>query len=232
MKKTRRKIAIVGSLGWLACLLAAPQLYAASPRVVHKINEGWKFTAGPRESAEWKDVKVPHTWNREDAFDDEPGYHRGVGWYRQDLRVDSDRRVFLYFEGVGQVAEVFINDKPVGKHIGGYTAFSFDITKFLRPGATNVLEVKADNTLVRDIPPIDGDFNMYGGIYRDVWLIETDTVHLGSTDVAGSGIAITTPQVSADTGSVTVSGSVVNSGEAPRSVQVTNEILERAATEQ
>jgi beta-galactosidase len=76
---------------------------------------------------------------------------------------------FFTFEGANHVAEVFINDKFVGKHIGGYTAFSFDVTEFLRSNATNVIDVSVDNTLILDNPPIDGDFNMYGGIYRDVW---------------------------------------------------------------
>ena len=59
------------------------------------------------------------------SSDDEPGYRRGVSWYRRELNFEksfTNRRVFLHFEGANHVAEVFINGKFVGKHIGGYTA--------------------------------------------------------------------------------------------------------------
>ena len=200
-----------------------------SPRTIRKINDGWKFVPGPRENAEWRPVALPHTWNVADTLDDEPGYRRGVSWYRRELNFEKSfrgRRVFLYFEGANHVAEVFINDKFVGKHIGGYTAFSFDVTEFLRSNATNVIEVSVDNTLILDNPPIDGDFNMYGGIYRDVWLIAADPVHLGSTDVTGNGIAITTPDVSDGQATVNVMGSVVNSGNSARDVEISSEVID------
>ncbi|HKP70096.1 MAG TPA: beta galactosidase jelly roll domain-containing protein, partial [Pyrinomonadaceae bacterium] len=178
MKLTRRKIAIVGSM--LMCLFAAPQVEAQKTvRTIRKLNDGWKFVPGARENAQWQPVTLPHTGNVDDTRDDEPGYRRGVSWYRRELTLDKrlrGRRVFLQFEGVGQVAEIFVNDRRVGKHIGGYTAFSFDVTEFLKSDSKNVIDVSADNTLILDNPPIDGDFNMYGGIYRDVWLIATDYV--------------------------------------------------------
>ena len=229
MKRTGRKIAIVSSV--LICLFVASQADAQKVvRTVRKLNDGWNFVPGSRENAQWRPVTVPHTWNLEDTRDDEPGYRRGLSWYRRELTFDKalrSRRVFLQFEGVGQVAEVFVNDKRVGKHIGGYTAFSFDITEFLKTDAANVIEVSADNTLIPDNPPIDGDFNMYGGIYRDVWLIATNDVHLGTTDVAGAGIAITTPEVSADNAAVEIAGSVVNKSASARSLQVSSAIIDR-----
>ncbi|HKP70055.1 MAG TPA: glycoside hydrolase family 2 TIM barrel-domain containing protein, partial [Pyrinomonadaceae bacterium] len=192
---------------------------------------GWKFVPGPRENAQWQSVTLPHTWNVHDTRDDEPGYRRGVSWYRRELTLDKrlrGRRVFLHFEGVGQVAEVFVNDRRVGKHIGGYTAFSFDVTEFLKPDSKNVIDVSADNTLILDNPPIDGDFNMYGGIYRDVWLIATDYVRLGTTDVAGDGIAITTPDVSSESGTVEISGNLINDGNSTRDVRVWTDIMDPA----
>ena len=210
-------------------LAATVPAYAQrSVRTVVKLNDGWQYSAGGREGPEWKSIDLPHTWNLTDPFDDEPGYRRGVGWYRRDVRLDArfrDRRVFINFEGVNHVAEVFVNGKLAGKHIGGYTAFSLDITELLQAGATNRIEVNVDNTLVLDNPPIDGDFNMYGGIYRDVWLIATGPVRLGSTDVAGDGIAIATPEVSAENGKVDISGSVINDGPTQRNVRVWSDIL-------
>jgi beta-galactosidase len=102
--------------------------------------QGWKFqksdVANAKENnfsdASWTSVNLPHTWNVEDPWDDEPGYYRGAGWYRRELIVDrtlAGKHLFLYFEGANQVTDVYVNGQKVGSHIGGYSAFSFDITQ-------------------------------------------------------------------------------------------------------
>ncbi len=122
------------------------------------------------ETTSWQKVDLPHTWNIADTLDDEPGYRRGISWYRKQLELGpqlSQKRIFIYFEGVNQTAEIFVNGKPVGRHIGGYSAFVFDVTELVRFDSANAIAVKVDNTLVNYIPPLDADFNMHGGIYRD-----------------------------------------------------------------
>ncbi|MEI9956217.1 MAG: sugar-binding domain-containing protein [Ferruginibacter sp.] len=60
---------------------------------------------------------MPHTWNVTDILDDTPGYYRGVGWYKKIINIDAslkDKKLFLYFEGVGQEADVFVNGKKAG----------------------------------------------------------------------------------------------------------------------
>ena len=119
---------------------AAP---AASPRIKMSLNDAWRFLPEDRFEAEspnhddsnWQVVDVPHTWNAADPFDDAPGYRRGQGWYRKRLTLDPQlqgKRLFLYFEGVHQRADVYFNDRLVGRHKGGYSAFCFDVTKFAR----------------------------------------------------------------------------------------------------
>jgi beta-galactosidase len=200
----------------------------SSPRLRLPINDTWQFFPGEHPAPDgWLSVTLPHTWNVDDTLDDTPGYRRAAAWYRRELRLDEGlrgKRVFVYFEGVNQVAEVFVNDKPAGKHIGGYTGFSFDVTELLHPGATDVLTVKVDNSLDRNIPPVDGDFNMYGGIYRDVWMIVTEPVHFKTTEAGSGGIVIATPSVADASATVEVSGTIANRSDTSRKLEVITRI--------
>src|SRR6478735_5818574 len=121
------------------------------------INAGWRFWKGDLVDAaapsfndrSWQTVSLPHTWNVSDPFDDEPEYYRGAGWYRRTLSLTPSlrgKRLFLFFEGANQVAEVYVNGQLAGKHIGGYTAFSFEITKFINKSGANVIAVRVDNS--------------------------------------------------------------------------------------
>jgi len=194
---------------------------APSPRVRYSINDAWLFSEGPVEGAEkevfddsgWSRIDLPHTWNAEDAFDDRPGYRRGTGWYRRNLILDEalrEKRIHLHFEGANQVAEVWLNGRKAGSHVGGYTAFLFDITALVRWDGSNSIAVRVDNAHDEDIPPLNADFTFFGGIYRDVWLVATSPVRLTLTDHASSGIFIdSTPR--GDRAEVVLRGSVDNS---------------------
>ncbi len=201
------------------------------------LNAEWRFLASDAAGAEspeyddsgWERTTVPHTWNAKDVLDDEPGYRRGIGWYRKNLSLESrlkGKRVYIYFEGANQVADVFVNGRTAGQHIGGYTAFSFDVTALVKFGEVNTVAVRVDNSLVKDIPPIDGDFNMYGGIYRDVRLIVTDKVHFRQKDTASPGTVIRTPKVSASSAEVHVSGTIFNAEGKAANLRVVSTILD------
>lgn len=206
------------------------------------LNENWKFSfenAGKSQNpvfddSKWVDVKLPHTWNVEDPFDDKPGYRQGMGWYRKKIKVDEKlrgKRTFIYFEGVNQVADVFLNGKLVGNHIGGYTAFVFDITEYIKDSPTdfeNVLAVRVNNLPTDIIPPsATADFNFYGGIYRDVYLIVADPVHISVTDYASSGVYVDTPQVSAEKATVRIRGKIANDSATPQNLKVKNTIFDK-----
>jgi beta-galactosidase len=100
---------------------------------------------------------------------------------------------------------VRVNGKEVGRHIGGFTAFVFDITDALQK-SDNRLEIEVDNRFDRNIPPYSADFTVYGGLYRDVWLVETDPVYFDSVPDGGPGIVI---EADPATGGVTVIPRVV-----------------------
>ena len=146
------------------------------------------------------EVKVPHSWNLEDVFQGMK-YERGAYVYEHMLKMDEsqlkDRRYFLKFDGVNSFAEVAVNQQYVGHHAGGYTAFTLEITDKLRPG-DNKISVVASNAYRTDVAPLAGDFNMYGGITRPVWLIVTEQDCISPLDYGSSGVYIHQDRITAE----------------------------------
>lgn len=172
-------------------------------------NNDWSFTKGnPTKNSDWSSVQIPHTWNAEDPFDDDRGYYRGVGWYKKEFEYQhNDREVILHFEAVNQVAQVYVNDQLAGSHIGGYTAFSVNITTHLQ-NDKNEIRIKVDNSHNPDIIPLKGDFNFYGGIYRDIWWIEVPATHFHFSEFGDKGVFVSTPEVSNDGALVHIQGAI------------------------
>lgn len=208
-----------------------------SPRIRYTLNDGWRFRQGSalgaaavgHDDRAWSPVTLPHTWNAEDAFEEDRDYRRGVGWYRRRVNLEprwTDRRVFLHFEGANQVVDVFVNGHRAGHHEGGYTAFAFDVTDLVRFDRENVLAVRVDNSHDPAVPPLDADFTFYGGIYRDVWLVVTDAVHIEVLDHASPGVFIDTPEVSEREARVRVRGRAVNDGTVPKTIEVVSLVLD------
>lgn len=162
--------------------------------------------------ASWTSAELPHTWNRDDVMDVVPGYRRGVGWYRRGVTVpagkDADRYI-LYFEGVNMKADVFVNGKQAGGHVGGYLGFEIDITAFLKRGSANTFHVKVDNSVDPDvIPSQKSDFFLYGGIVRNVWLKRVPASYL-------SGLKVKTSQVSREKAGTQIEVAIVNTTDKP-----------------
>ncbi|MEO1029997.1 MAG: glycoside hydrolase family 2 TIM barrel-domain containing protein [Bacteroidota bacterium] len=168
------------------------------------INSGWQFS---EDKTYWTTINVPHTWNTDDAFDDELGYRRGFGYYKKQVFVPSEERDkvhYLKFNAVNQEAMVFVNGKNVGNHQGGYTAFNFNVSQFLNYDAYNLIEVKVDNSHNVDIPPLDADFTFYGGIYRRVEWISKQKQHFSLADFASEGFYVNYYKVSEQSAGVEV----------------------------
>ena len=167
---------LTGGLMMLGCI-------ALNAREVELFNDDWKFSPTRAISSGWgtprtvyQDVTLPHTWNMEDFMKDE-GYRRGWGTYTKTFDVPDEykgKRVFIKFEGAGSKVTVLVNNAIVGEHKGAYNSFTFEITDKLKIGTSNTVTVVCNNEQAFDIAPQGGDFNMYGGIYRDVWLQVTE----------------------------------------------------------
>jgi beta-galactosidase len=163
------------------------------------LNEGWGYHSifEVAKKAPFEPVTLPHTWNVRFI----PGtvrYDRAMNVYNRTLNITPemrDKRLFLYFEGVNSVSTVFINRHIVGEHKGGYLAFCYEITDFVKEG-DNLLEVWASNAFRTDVLPISGDFNVYGGIHRPCHLIVTEQDCIRPDFYASPGILIRQEQVS------------------------------------
>lgn len=162
----------------------------------------WKFRFSHQvENGSAIEVQVPHTWNSQDALAGNPAYKRGIGNYEKSIFADNSwkgKRVFLRFGGVNSVASVFVNGKFVGEHRGGYSAFVFEVTDCLKYGDDNTLLVRVNNSEQLDIMPLVGDFNFYGGIYREVSLMITNDACITPLDFASPGVYLTQSSVSKD----------------------------------
>lgn len=184
-------------------LLLITTIYSRS---ITSLNQNWDFAFGYEvRTGVWESVDIPHTWNDQDALDAKIDYYRGEGIYRKKIDVPKSwnkERLFLQFEGVNTVANVFINGKHVGEHRGGYTAFNFEITNVINYGKENEITVRVSNALFLDVMPLLGDFNFYGGIYRNVSLLRTSKTCISPLDHASSGIYLSPLHVNKDSAEV------------------------------
>ncbi len=205
---------------------------ASAVRSVQGINTSWKFIRQDipeAREAEFKDdawapVNLPHSF--------EMPYWRTnlasaptVGWYRRHLSIDKDslaggRRVFIEFEGVFLVSDLYVNGRLAGTHKGGYTGFSYDITDSVKEG-DNTIAVRVDATWNPKITPRAGEHIFAGGIYRDAYLVFTDPLH-----VAWCGTFVTTPQATADSATVMAQTELRNDGQAEKICQVRSIVLD------
>jgi beta-galactosidase len=210
----------------------------------------WKFkkqdVAGAQapafDDAAWASIKLPHDFNggidgvNNDMFTG-PGQYRGPAWYRTKFTVaaaNSAKKVFIEFEGVALVADVWVNGTSVGQHKGGFTAFTFDITPYVNFGGDNVLAVRASSANDPTVAPwgfipfgtypTSYDYGVYGGIYRDVSLIITDKVTIEATFHS-------TPNVSAASSLVNVKSEVKNDNAAAMAVTLRTQVLDAQGAE-
>ena len=132
----------------------------------------------------WQKISLPHTPVIEPVEKIKEQW-QGTCYYRKHFSlaaVDKGKEVALQFDGAMHEATIYINGKYAGKHAGGYLPFYIDITDAVKFGADNYVIVKLNNQDNADIPPAkpikDLDFNFYGGIYRNAWLIIKNKVHI------------------------------------------------------
>lgn len=163
------------------------------------INQDWSFRFSHQVNANAaRRVDLPHTWNAQDALGGKQDYKRGIGNYTKRIFIHPEwqgKRLFLRFEGANSVSNVFVNGKHIGEHRGGYGAFIFEITDKVEYGKENTLLVRVNNGEQLDVMPLVGDFNFYGGIYRDVHLLLTDNLCISPLDYASSGLYLIQQQV-------------------------------------
>lgn len=178
-----------------------------NPRTFILLDKGWGYrpVSDTGLKSSMKQVTVPHTWNA-NYIPGTRSYNREMMVYRRDLEITpdmKDKRLFLYFEGVNSSATVLVNNKSVGSHKGGYTAFCMEVTDYAKQGI-NKLEVWVTNAYNPEILPISGDFNIYGGIHRPCHLLVTEQDCISPLFYASPGVFIHQDKVSEKQAQITV----------------------------
>jgi beta-galactosidase len=179
----------------------------------------WRFFRGDAAGASdpgfddssWQIVSVPHCFNADDTFIPTRGYYRGPAWYRCRLpdglgHADSVRAALVAL-GAFAVTSVWLNGIHLGEFMGGFTGFAVDLPPHLRDGS-NVLALRVTNEHDPDVLPGKEipDYNLYGGIYREMGLRVTDALH-----ITERGIVVDTPSVNEGAAQVAVAVAIRNS---------------------
>ncbi|HEY4247028.1 MAG TPA: glycoside hydrolase family 2 TIM barrel-domain containing protein [Lacunisphaera sp.] len=208
---------------------------ATPVRQTDSFDSGWRFHLGEVAGAEqpsfidhqWRTLDLPHDWSIEGPYDEHaptagPGGYlpTGLGWYRKTFQLPEsarDRLVTLQFDGVYEYSTVWINGHELGIRPYGYSTFTYDLTPWLKFGATaNVVAVRVDNSRQPNSRWYSGS-----GIYRHTWITLSDPLA-----IAPSGVYVTTPEISGIGATVHVETRVRNRRSSAQSFEVRSEILD------
>ena len=193
-------VSIIGNLITQDVILAQPAMSNVEGRQTTSLNGKWQAIIDPTDGGDWRQVwKEPKAVKKTDFFEysfdggpqlNVPGdfntqmpeltYLEGTVWYKKTFKysIKSGKRLFLHFGAVNYLATIYLNGKKVGSHEGGFTPFQVEITNRIQTGE-NALVVKTNNQRLKDgIPGLGYDWFNYGGITRDVNLVETNETYI------------------------------------------------------
>ena len=126
-------------------------------------------------------MPIPGDWN---TFSDNLLLYEGAIWFRRLFNYEpSGKRVFIYFGASNYITDVFLNGKKVGEHTGGFTPFNYEVTGLLKKGSNNLIVKVNDQRSLEGIPTINFDWYNYGGITRDVLLVEVPSSYIQTYNV-------------------------------------------------
>ena len=158
------------------------------------LGDGVAYVQPDFDDGAWQQINLPHDWAITGPFTRFGGGgmgrlpSAGVGWYRKKIvlpAADADKKIFLDVDGAMSYSTVWLNGQLVGGWPFGYASWRLDLTPFLKPGGENALAIRLDN------PPNSSRWYPGAGIYRNVWLVRTQPVHVGQW-----GTQLTTTEVS------------------------------------
>ena len=226
-----------------------PEGFNAGDRTKTNLNIGWKFhlgdvtnspTAIDFDDSTWQNVSVPHTPQlvsyEMDSIKEtwvQEKYLRDISWYRKKVTINANTsdKVFLEFEAVHNATELWVNGELVGNYaVNGYVPFHFDITDYVQLGKENTIAIKADNSYSQVIAPDPHrtDYVKYGGLYRDVYLVTTNKLHVNyNWEDFDAGVHITTPTVNKHNGTVTIKTTVKNENDTAKKTNIVTHIINR-----
>ncbi len=201
-------------------------------RKVISINQNWHFAKDIHKKGnkqlKYTTVNIPHTWNAFDVLDDEPGYYRGVGYYKKKLNLQSEwkgKKIYLNFGAANQETEVYLNGKKIGSHMGGYTGFTVALDG-LKFNGTDEIVVRVDNSYNESIPPLTGDFTFFGGLYRNVSLTVVNQAHFADQTYGTNGVYVHADKVSNESATLNVNTNWVNTSSFANEILVTTTLID------
>lgn len=211
----------------LSSLSALSQISFGKPQ---KINSDWKFIlqdnstfkASSCNDATWTQVSLPHDWSVKQPLNpllaSATGYlPGGIAWYRKSLNIplkNKGEKVYLYFEGVYNRSEVYINGKLLGKRPNGYISFAYDATPYINYGENNTIAVRVDHSKSADSRWYTGS-----GIYRNVWVVYASPIHISQWGVYAF------PEVNKDSAVLYVEVSLDNDSKEDGELTVINKLF-------
>lgn len=215
--------------------------FAQNSRKITDFNSGWLFEQddwiGLNNASQfswndstWIPVRTPHCFNAADTFDPVQGYYRGFAWYRKHFRVpasEKGRVIKIYFGAIGNVSEIWVNEKYYGRTVLGYVPIEIDITNNINWDGDNLIAVRVQNLHDDEIPPGRWrmDYNVYGGIYREVTLESLPKVHFRKND-----FVVTTPEVNEKESTLNISATVFNREATEEPVEIRCRLLDGTKT--
>ncbi len=184
-------------------------------------------------TSDWETVQLPHSAKLEPVLVNDQW--QGICWYRKSFEINpelKDKKLFLHFEGAMNKAEVWINGTKKITHQGGYLPFVIDFTNEANLKGTNTVAVRLDNkdnSITGPKPMKVLDFNMYSGIYRNVWLIAKNNLRItdpiSENKIASGGIFVSYPEVTAYQASVRVQTHLINENLSNKEFSILNNLL-------
>lgn len=198
-----------------------------------KMNDAWKFKLQDEQASKlfqfndskWETVQLPHDWSVMGQLSPTlascTGYlPGGVGWYRKTVHIPQEKKgekVYFYFEGVYNRNEVFVNGQSLGVRPNGYVSFMYDATPYVEYGKENVVAVRVDHSKSADSRWYTGS-----GIYRNVWLIYANPVHIAQWGVHAYPTSVTSKQ-----GTLSIEVEVTNETLNASNLTIVNELLSK-----
>lgn len=221
-------------------------LYACVRTTLVSVNDnfnyGWQYyrsndtSTFPPSSSKWINVDLPHSANLEQL--PVKDQWQGICFYRKSFKLDQsyrDKIVSLQFDAAMNVAEVWVNDKKVTYHLGGYLPFVIDLSDVARIDTLNTILVRLDNrdnSITGPKPLKILDFNMYGGLYRNVHFIVKEKIHLSNpvqtNIIAGGGVFFSTTAANKQQASFEIRSHIQNQTGKSAKIRVINHLIDES----
>lgn len=226
-------------ISFLFCSLTASCSSEKQARQIADFTENWKFVLGDPQDAyqpqfddkEWRTLNLPHDWSIEADFSlsnpATPGggaLPGGIGWYRKEFSVtqsDKEKNIYIDFDGIYWNSKVWINGHLLGERPNGYISFRYDLTPYLKYGEKNVIAVRVDNSKQPNSRWYSGS-----GIYRNVWLVKVNPIHVDHW-----GTFVSTPSVTEDKAEVRMITRIKNESKSNQQIELSSILIDAEGKE-